>query len=1066
MFPRILRSLIALATIIVVYQAYVLLAVPWLEPPLAARQAPPSTADDHDKAALADSKYQRLLSNYFSGDHWSQTAPFKVLGNWPVLLVADDYERQDGGWIKIFKFALLIFPTPVEEGMPPPRDAIILEAPGGARLQFDDNFRPDRFQIGQIVQGRFPGRITIRSEMHEPGPDDDLFMETSDLEMNSKLLYTQNPMGPVRFRLGPNVGSGSGLEIRFRDEKGAAARKMGVNSLEIRRDVQLRVDLKTDSFLPGSEGSGSHALRGNPAPGRSGGPDSTQSVDGARSHAERGNEVVEARPPVDVTCTGPFQFDFVRYVASFDQNVQVRQLDPSGPGDRLDAQQLDIHFAPKAPPAGAAAAPGDDRRLPADLRQLEPTLVVAQGSPVVVASPRRQAETRSQRIQLDLRQRRVVLDGGRDTTLTQGKNVLKAPTIEYWHPASDAGTSVGRFRANGPGSLYYVLDPDKPNEVFQAAWQKSVELGRSQGQPTLTLDGRPQLGVAGMGSLAADQLTIWFRELVDAAPTASGLALKSPNPASKQSELIPDRLSATGQVEIASPRLSARVEQLLATFEVIVEPPAAAIAAAPSEGGQPAGISAQLNPAARNSPTTAYHVEADRLQLGARLRGRDAAPATLECDGNVVLREIALVPNNQQPLELRGGRLTASGLDAGAARATIFGAGGARPRPVQIAGRGMTFRTAVVEIDQRENRIWSDGPGQATILITRDLAGRAAAAPTPFDIQWQNGMDFDGRLATFRGNILGQGADAALRCDQLVAKLAAPIKFDAASASSEQNAADVAEIEFQGQVMISHRTRDESGPTSHERLELARFSINQQTGVISGAGPGIIRSTRFGDTLGGVAGLSAGSPGSTVPPRAAASKLNFLRVDFDGRLGGDLYTREIAFNRRVRTVYGPVDAWEQELDVNRPENLPPGSFTLNCDELSANEDPVAARAVAASERSAGQLAPMQLTAKGNVQINGQSATQGRFFASALTATYDQSKQTLALNGDGRTDAWVEMHDRPGEPFRAQLIEYSWATGAPTARVGGFKDWIFTFPQASPATPGPTTGQSPAAGQRR
>jgi len=32
-----------------------------------------------------------------------------------------------------------------------------------------------------------------------------------------------------------------------------------------------------------------------------------------------------------------------------------------------------------------------------------------------------------------------------------------------------------------------------------------------------------------------------------------------------------------------------------------------------------------LNPAARNSPATAYHVEADRLQLGARLRGRDAA---------------------------------------------------------------------------------------------------------------------------------------------------------------------------------------------------------------------------------------------------------------------------------------------------------------------------------------------------------------------------------------------------------------------------------------------------------
>ena len=36
-------------------------------------------------------------------------------------------------------------------------------------------------------------------------------------------------------------------------------------------------------------------------------------------------------PPVEVTCSGPFHFDFVRYVASFDRDVELWQIHPNGP---------------------------------------------------------------------------------------------------------------------------------------------------------------------------------------------------------------------------------------------------------------------------------------------------------------------------------------------------------------------------------------------------------------------------------------------------------------------------------------------------------------------------------------------------------------------------------------------------------------------------------------------------------------------------------------------------------------------------------------------------------------
>ena len=140
------------------------------------------------------------------------------------------------------------------------------------------------------------------------------------------------------------------------------------------------------------------------------------------------------------------------------------------------------------------------------------------------------------------------------------------------------------------------------------------------------------------------------------------------------------------------------------------------------------------------------------------------------------------------------------------------------------------------------------------------------------------------------------------------------------------------------------------GVTSYERHQLARLTVNQQTGQISGDGPGVLRSTRFGKGLTSLASPQLGSssvPGDGLSTTAAAagSKLNFLRIDFQQGIAGKL-TCELTFLGRVRTAYGPVDSWEQELDTNRPESLPPESVRLSCEELRVHEDPIAARAAA------------------------------------------------------------------------------------------------------------------------
>lgn len=982
MLRRFLHSIAMFAAIVVAYQVYVLAAVPWIEPPLLVKKNQPVTRPKTGGEVVSVTKYQRILAAYFPPDHWSQIQPPKVIENetGSVMFVLDNYKRHDDGRVDLTHFALLIFPTPRQQSVTPPRDAIILEAPQGARLQFDKNFHPERGEIGEIQLGEFPGRITIRSDMRDPGPEDDLLVETSDLRMNSKLMYTNSP---VRFRLGPNVGSGRELEIRLLEVETAKARAglkiASVDSLEIRKDVRLRVFLKSDSLLPG---------------------DAPQAKKQTAPAAQFGDL---SKPPVEVTCTGPFHFDFIKYIASFDENVEAWQVNPQGPSDQLSCSQLDLYFARKAdsgvPPERSTLDTASRQR--ADVRWLEPDRIVAAGNPVVIVSPSRQAEVRGNRVQLLLRQRKVAVDGGQDVAVTYGPNVLSAPQIQYQHPAADAGTKIGTFRATGPGTLHYVLDPKKPNEAFQADWQASVELGRYNGQPVLTVAGRPRLAVTNMGLLSADQIRVYFREV-----EANG-----------KTEPIPDRLSAVGQVEIDSPELLARTRELSANFHVEQENvPEAAGRRSSSNGLAQLRSNRGPGPAER-----VYQVQSDAMRLDVALRGRRAVPTTLVCHGNAAFRELAGAQlSDEQAFQVTGDQLTADRLDTGA-HVTICGATadrslpGTKPALAEIRARGMIVQAADVQLDVNQNRLWIDGPGVANMVLKHDLTGHENATPTSIEMQWQGGLNFDGRTIVIQRNIRVTSPDDQLQCDELAARLTSTVEF---GKRIDEKAIDVAEVECRGRVELDHKSRDGEGVVSHERMSLRRLAVNQQTGAIDGDGPGEIRSTHFADQLNAMSG-PGGAPANPLP--AGDAKLHFLYVAFQEAMTGNLYTREIEFDTRVRTVYGPVDSWEQELDANRPELLPPETITLTSDRLRVNEDSlVASRPRQPSQLGKIALGPMQLQANGNVRIDGQSPKQGMFAATAERVSYEQAKELFILEGSNRVPATLWHRD----PVSGQQIENS------------------------------------------
>lgn len=957
-----------LVAIIVAYQVYVLAAVPLIEPSVAIRPTQSVSQEEIDRGGESVTRYQRLLAAYFSRDHWSQTRPPIVIESdtGSAMFVLDDWERHDDGLVELEHFALLIFPTPRQQSAAPPRDAIILEAPEGAQLQFDNKFRLERGEIGAIQRGEFPGKITIRSDMREPGPEDDLVIETTDLKMNSKLLYTPNE---VRFRLGPNVGGGRELEIRLLEEetsKSKAGLKISsIDSLEIRRDVRLRVFLNASSLIPGDKPEAS-----------------------AKSAASASPLGDSSKPPVEVTCTGPFHFDFIRYVAGFDENVEVWQVNPEGPADQLSCDRLDLCFARKQelglPPQRTQQDTASRQR--ADVRWLEPDRIIAEGHPVVIVSPSRGAEVRGGRVQLMLRQRKVAIEGGDDVAIAYGPNVLRAPQIQYQHPAADAGTKIGTFRASGPGTFSYVPDVNKQDQVFQAEWQASVELGRHNGQPVLTVAGRPRLAVTNMGLLTADQVRVFLREVeVDG-----------------KAQPIPDRMNAIGQVKIFSNELDAETRELSAVFRVENEIPAGAASGQPAANGL-----ARFNlDRAGGPPARKYEVQSDEMQLEVALRGKRAAPTTLASNGNVVFRELPTAQSNgQEPFEVSGGQLTAERLDTNAL-VTIRGAASdaagqaTGAQLAQISARGMTVHAADVKLDVGQNRLWIDGPGTARLVLKRGLSGHTATTPAPFDLRWLGGLVFDGRTILVQRKIEIDGPDDRLRCDELSARLNASVNF---GKRVDQTTIDVEEVKCRGHVVMDHKSRDEVDVTSHERMELDELTVNQQTGAISGTGRGVIRSTHFANQLPGLA--TPGAP-AAKPLAAGNAKLHFLQVDFQQGLEGNYINREITFLTRVRTIYGPVDAWEQELDANRPELLPPETLTLTSEKLRINEEALTAnhRIRELAQVNGSPFGPVQMTADGNVRINGQSPAKGEFFATADRVSYTQSKEQFILEGSNRMPA--------------------------------------------------------------
>ncbi len=1038
--PRLVRISTTFAIVVAAYWAYAFWVVPRIEPPIGRRAAGPASAPLPPIDRLVG------LRQLFRPDDWEVGPNTVVLESEQVKFLVPDREYSGGAdnrTVRFEKCTIIFTPhggsTDEAERV---REAVVLQAEKGAELEFDQPFDLKRGSIGRLKAARLNGRIVIRGEGKSPGPEDDIYAVTNDVQLTEQRVWVPHP---IEFALGRSSGRGAEMQIKFvPGDAWASAGSHGLNiagveSIEVRRLDRLHLD--PSLFL-------------------------RQVVDGPVAGGQ------EAALPIEIVCRGPFRFDLGQQLATFEDRVDLRRIHPDGPADQMDCDVLAIQFGPRRenakstarrqhagiatreePPFGDAAygtvARNDARNGPHDttpktdanpaaprgpqgLMALEVRRVEARGNPVVVRAPRQHLETRGESLRYDPWETQLVLEDSREVSIQQEANEIRARRIEY--RMGEPGC-LGEAVAEGPGWLRGKVD-DKLAQPLHAQWRGRLHFRPDEHrQQVLSLLDGAEMNYGALGKLKASEIHFWLNEVPGEAAGAS--------PSPRKTAIQPDRMLARNQVQMRAAQFNGAVRQL----EVWFEPPSASPTPRPPPA-QPAlprtqansavsatvqlarhfpraartawrfatddspwsGVAvsqagvgsllgpASVDPAAGRALGSQFEIEGTLLRARVAGLGERAEITELIVEGNVRLVESRTTQATDRPLAVAGDRIHVIG--AGTPHAAI----GLTGNPARFEGRGLALVGSNINLNAGTNRLWIDGPGQVELQMDRDLQGRPIeraepgnAPGNPLVIQWHDRMALDGRTVRFDESVVASSGHQQLRAETLEVGFREPIRFHEAHQAARP---DIETLVCRGRVLLEGSDAEAGAKMSTELVDVADLVLNRSTGVVRAGGPGRVISVRRQSSQSLFPNLV--EPGSATA--GSPTPLVYLDVRFQRELTGNLIQRQMVFHEQVRCTYVPVASWDARFDDDSPEAIGPHGATLTCDRLAATQ----IMAPGTRERA------WALEAEGNARAEGQA-----FLAQALRMTFDQAKGLLVLEGDGRSDATLYVQQQPHQRRASQ-----------------------------------------------
>ena len=649
MFVRLKRTATSFVVMVGVFWVYRLIAEPLIEPPVVEKRVQPVSPEE--RAAAQRQRQNRLgvYARFFPEGAWERDNPI-VLESDNSKLLLKEYTNTPDGRVELHPCTVIYLPDGESDGADH-RRVIIMQAPQGAVLRFDEAVDLSRGKMGRLLGGVLNGPVTIQSGPTKPEGGDDLLITTHDVVMDDNVISTPNP---VDFRFGASVGHGRELKIVLTPSSEPSGKRRGPNiggvqTIQLLHDVEMHLQTGAAGFLSGDQPQ-SYSLQ-------------TAGANGKAAGANRNN------PPVDIRCQGPFEFDPVMYVATFHDNVTALRPNRwgSGPNDSLNCEQLSVYFLPrdekKTASSGNDKGKSEGNSNNAGMPRLEPRKFSAEGNPVILRAPSNSLEA-------------------------------QARSISYQPDAADHW--LGEMDSLGPGWLTLV-SPRDPDSRFEVTWSREMKMRPQDENHVLSVLGDALVRSTRQGEIRADGIHLWLFEIPPADRTANGgRGVRDGNASSDAAARIrPVRMMAEGNVKIDSAELSGSVNRLQTVFS---DPLAAQASNGTASGSQQVGnrFSMPLQNRAVHSqnsaaPRTHYEIkQGDLLETWMIYQPRTAveqATARLQeakIKGHVWFAESPSAQNEEQPLDIHGKELHLEHADTNP-QVAVFGASTVRQRSWRAA---------------------------------------------------------------------------------------------------------------------------------------------------------------------------------------------------------------------------------------------------------------------------------------------------------------------------------------------------------------------------------------------
>lgn len=987
MTRRLLLTFSAAAWLIGAYLLYAQFVSPTVEPKQLTAKEPdllaPLPGPAETRTQLED-EHHAVASEFLPGQDWAKDADNKfTFGD--IYIYTNKVEQlapagagsadQSGAKSEMrFTPFALVWKNPKGK---PDEEPLRITA-DAAVVQFESAIDLSGGKPGRPVSGALEGVVRIE------GPNGLLIVGRGfNFSEQALKLWSAND---ILFHYGPHQGTGRGLQVDFLPAAehqilADQPRLGGLRSVAVLQQVALNL-------------MGEAAPEGQPR----------------RSPLKSGDQL-------NINSDGRMQFDLEANLITFDHNVRVRHPLPAKLQEGINCDLLTLVLSNTKPlpanPAGPTApaeaialasneAPADEQGLASwlpDNLSLEKLLADGTGKRrVELFSQPRELHCNTAQVEYDLVKRTLSLRDPAAVDVLQGPQQIHAPEILLaFH---ENNRDIRQAVARGAGHATTRLNDGR---TVTAKWTKQLvkAFDPKVQWDIVEVQGDASLGLDLEYELKGDALRIWFTPI----ELGANLGAQDGAVAAQKSAAPPpriERVAGVGQVVLKSPQATAHTKWLDVRFKSVALPPEA-----PGEGGGLFGLQSSDDkpaatprgrraPARKPLPTTPLDVQADAIRA---LVSRDLtdparmALADLWADDAVTVTQ-PMKPG-QTPIQVLGARLHVENILPAQQLVRVTGS------PAQIRSDVSRLEGNDIRLDRERNLLQVLGAGVLQYPVNMALDGQPLDQPQLLQVKWAERLEFNGETANFYEKIEASLRQMVMRCNAMHVSLVNPLRFDSPKLQKLsprqmelskilcENKVELDSAEYQGNIIISR---------SFGRL--GQFEINNVTGKTVAQGPGHFMEWRRGQQRGDER-LTASRVAKPIVGDQTPRDWTYSRIDFQGRMKGNVRERFTTFEDHVEIVYGPVPHATDRIEA---DELPEGAASITCDALKVEQ----------YAETAAAPAFVKLSAEGNTKL--ELEWDGHpFHAQADEVKFDESKDYYLLRSIGTQKVIINREPTTNDP---------------------------------------------------